>query len=359
MKETINVVFCIDTSYTQHLGVALASLLIHNRAEDVSVFIVSSKLDPADIAKLSSIGSIFGVSLEFRQVDDERAAGFRECFHFSRAAYFRLLLPDILPEIDKIIYLDCDLVVEAHLQELWETEVSSCGCAGLAEGASSNVSRIGIEPDFYINSGVLVLNLRYWRDNDTGSKCLSWLDANPQLAIFPDQDAINVVLREQKAEIDVKWNLNPAPADVDSLLKQYPSRILHFAGVLKPWHKCYDFKLQAIYLKYLHLTPWSVDFSLEEPTNVGQACLVGNQLFKQNDFKAACTYYHQAINFRLKTHKLESKLLLDCINGGYRHFGNQDYFSACEHYRSCLEHWGFPIVYDSVYRMPGIHEGVY
>jgi len=135
---------------------------------------------------------------------------------------------------------------------------------------------------------------------------------------------------------------------------------LHFGGPIKPWHKCYDFDLQVIYRKYLNLTPWAENFALGEPRNTGQACLAANQFFKAGDFMGACRYYQLAIDFRLKSRPLDSKLLLDCINGGHRHFNSQDYVSACEHYRSCIEHWGYPITYEiNIYKMPGILDGMF
>lgn len=360
MHDTIKVAFCIDTAYTQHLGVALASLLMHNEAKNVRVYICSSKLNAADIEKLSTIVRTFGADVVFRQILDERISGFRQHMHISRAMYYRFLLTDILVEEHKVIYLDCDLVVEADLSELWNTDLATYGCAGVDEGNPVQTSRLDLDPDFYINSGVLVLNLAYWRTHGITAKCMAWLEENPQKTILPDQDAINVALKHQKTRVDLKWNLNPVPLEDIGVLAQYPQHILHFGGPIKPWHKCYDFDLQAIYRKYLNLTPWASGFSLGEPRNMGQACLVANQLFKGGDFIGACRYYQIAIDFRVKTHGLDSKLLLDCINGGHRHFNQQDYVSACEHYRSCVEHWGCPINYAiNIYKMPGILEGVF
>lgn len=359
MNDKVKVAFCIDTTYTQHLGVALASLLMNNTAKNVCVYICSSQLDPADIEKLSSIGRTFGADVEFCQILDDRVSGFRQHLHLSRAAYYRILLADLLKE-DKVIYLDCDVVVEADLRELWNTDVSDYGCAGVDEGNPVQTSRLGLDPDFYLNSGILVLNLAYWRSHNIIEKCMTWLTANPQKNILLDQDAINVALKHQKTRIDLKWNLNPVPLEDIGVLTQHPQHILHFGGPVKPWHKCYDFELQAIYYKYLNLTPWASAFALEEPRNMGQACLVANQMFKNSDFMGACRYYHIAIDYRIKTHALESKLILDCINGGHRHFNQQDYVSACEHYRSCIEHWGYPIDYQiNIYKMPGILDGVF
>jgi lipopolysaccharide biosynthesis glycosyltransferase len=359
MKNKINVVFCIDKSYVQPLGITLVSLLINNRTTQPTIYVVAPSLDPDDLTKLKTVVEPFGAELIFRQGEDPRVSKFKEHLHISRATYYRLLLPEILADVEKAIYLDCDLIVETDLLSLWEIDLEDKGCAGVDEVNTPHASRLGQPLDSYLNAGVLLLNLAYWRDHDVMNNCLTWLADNPERASLLEQDAINVVLIGHKVTIDRMWNLNPAPERNLDTLTQYPERIIHFAGPLKPWHKHFDFELQDIYRKYVNLTPWAKGYQPAEPRNTAQACLIANQMHKRGDYKGAARYYQTAIDFMLRTKPLDSKLLLDCINGGHRHSNSQDYVSACEHYRSCLEHWGLPIDYDSVYNIPGTLDGVY
>ena len=357
--NTLNVVFCIDKAYVRPLGVTLASLLVHNRGARLRICVVAPVLEAEDVACLNAVVEPFGVELVFRQGEDRRVADLRETLHISRATYYRLLLPEILADLDKVIYLDCDLVVESDLRALWATDVTGLGCAGVDEANTPHGQRLGVELDCYINAGVLVLNLDYWRRHGVMNACLEWLGANAERASLLEQDAINVVLQGHKGKIDRRWNLNPAPERSLDTLAQYPQRIIHFAGPLKPWHRYYDFDLQAIYQKYVNLTPWAGSYAPSEPRNAAQAGLVANQLHKRGDYLGAARYYQNAIDFQLKVRAIESKLLLDCINGGHRHFNSQDHVSACEHYRSVFEHWGYPIDYESVYAMTGTLDGIY
>jgi len=243
---------------------------------------------------------------------------------------------------------------------LWETDLTDAGLAGVDEENPAQTTRLNLEHDFYINSGVLVLNLDYWRANSITAQCMQWLEKNPSMNILCDQDSINCVLEGQKKRLDLKWNLNPVPYDDINKLVEYPERILHFGGPIKPWQKCYDFRLQDIYKKYLELTPWINTFTLEEPKNPAQACIVANQYFDREEYVNASRYYQVAIEMRVSHTLLESKLHLDTINGGHRHFNAQDFVSACDHYRSCLESWGFLIEYHvNIYTMNTIFDGVY
>jgi lipopolysaccharide biosynthesis glycosyltransferase len=359
MKTKINLAFCIDKNYVQHLGITLASIFINNNSCDLSIYIISPGLDDEHVEKLTAVARPFDIELNFRQGEDPRTDGLKEFQHISRATYYRLLIPEILEGINKIIYLDCDLVVETDLLELWNVNVSDAGCAGVDEVNTPHAERLGVPLEYYINAGVMLLNTEFWRQNGITKKCLDWLNSNIDHATLLEQDAINVVLNGSKKSISRKWNLNPAPERDMKTLIEYPQRILHFAGPLKPWHKCFDFTLQKIYAKYVAMTPWLHTFIPAEPRNAAQACLLANQLFKINDYFSASNYYKIALSFQLSKSNSNLKILIDYINDGDKHFNNRDYWNACEHYQSCLEYFGYPKTYDSVYNMPNILDGIY
>jgi lipopolysaccharide biosynthesis glycosyltransferase len=352
--DRIQVAYCTDLAYVQHVAVALASLLEHNDPAKLCVHVVSPPLPQQDLDRLNEVAQRYNTTLNFVAFDASVLSSLREHLHISRATYYRILLP-LLINVDKIIYFDCDMVMEADITELWNTDVEGCGCAGVDEENPGQTNRLGLQDDFYINAGVLVMNMAYWREHGIVQKCMTWLAENPVLAILLDQDAINVGLKGQKRRIPLKWNLNPVPLETIDVLKEYPARVIHFGGNVKPWHRYYDYDLQAIYKKYLDKTPWASEFKLKEPTNVAQCLVVANQSFEHKDLATAAIYYARAIQFRLVTHKLESELLLDVINSAHRLTNSQRFDEATALYRACFKHWGLPIQHViNIYRVPGI-----
>jgi lipopolysaccharide biosynthesis glycosyltransferase len=350
----IHIAYCTDLAYVQHVGVALTSLLEHNDPAKVVVHVVSPPLPQEGIDRLNTIARQYGTTLNYVPVDASVVASLREHLHISRAMYYRILLPKLV-DLDKIIYFDCDMLMEADVGELWDMDVEGCGCAGVDEENPAQTNRLGLQGDFYINSGVLVMNLAYWREHRVAERCMEWLTANEALAILPDQDAINVILKGQKRRIPLKWNLNPVPLETIDVLKTYPSRVIHFGGAIKPWHRYYDFELQAIYKKYLDKTPWAAEFSLAEPGNMAQALVVANQYYERKQLSTAAYYYARAIQFRLVTTKLDSELLLDVINSAHRLTNSQRFDEAVALYRACFKHWGMPLQHlINIYRVPGI-----
>jgi lipopolysaccharide biosynthesis glycosyltransferase len=357
-NDLMHVAYCTDLAYVQHVAVALASLLEHNDPDKLRVHIVSPPLPPQDMARLNTVAQRHGITLNYVAFDASVVNSLREHLHISRATYYRILLP-LLIDVDKIIYFDCDMVMEADITELWNTDVDGCGVAGVDEENPGQTGRLGLQDDFYVNAGVLVMNLAYWREHQIAQRCLQWLAENERLAILLDQDAINVVLKGQKRRIPLKWNLNPVPLESIDVLKTYPSRVIHFGGTIKPWHRHYDFDLQAIYKKYLDMTPWAADFSLKEPGNLAQARIVANQFYERQQLSTAAMYYAHAIALRLRSTKLESELLLDVINSAHRLTNSQRFDEACALYRACFKHWGMPIKHMiNIYKVPGLLDRV-
>jgi lipopolysaccharide biosynthesis glycosyltransferase len=358
MLKKMKIAFCVDEPYAKHVAAAVTSIYLHNYVNKPEIYIISSELKNETINKLKKLELVFGGKLIFKDIPAENFNHLKQVLHISRAAYYRLMLPEILNAEEKIIYLDADLVVEADLQDLWNLELGDKLVAGTAEDTKGQLSKLEKEGDIYINSGVLVINLDLWRTEKVFGRCMEWLRINPDAGI-PDQDALNLVLGGQKLAIDLKWNLNPVPLQSLEVLKTYPQRILHFGGPIKPWHKCFDFAMQEIYKKYLDLTDWGKEFEPIEPVNAAQSCLVAHQYFEKRYYVEACQYYEKAINFILAQTQIDSKLLLDTLNGGRIHSNSKEFLKACEHYRSCLEYWGFPSAYMiDIYQMPGIFESM-
>lgn len=128
---------------------------------------------------------------------------------YSEAASYRLLLPELLPELNSVIYIDCDVVVRQNLAELYrETELGDNLLAAVHEAPiekqSERWSALGCDPNRYFNSGFLLINLAQMRAEGTSAKLLEALKAD--YLEFPDQDALNVVCRGRVLPLSPVFN---------------------------------------------------------------------------------------------------------------------------------------------------------
>jgi lipopolysaccharide biosynthesis glycosyltransferase len=233
-------------------------------------------------------------------------------------------------------------------------DLGECGCAGVSENNQWNIDRLQLSDNSYINSGVLVMDLQYWRNNGIGLKCMEWVQANSTSLLFPDQDAINFILSGAKKEVENKWNLNPLSLDSINEIAEFPDKILHFSGSVKPWHLFYDFDLQQRYLKYLKTTPWANNFELRQPNDCGQSLCVANQYFDRGNAERAAFYYWNAMRYFVDKNKVSSVFLLEVINVAIDLLSKGHHEISCNLFRSCMKQWNLPIEHTyNVYTYPG------
>lgn len=128
---------------------------------------------------------------------------------YTEAASFRLLLPELLPEFDKILYLDCDIIVRQDMGRLYaETDLTDNYLAAVyeapIEGQAARIEALGCTPGEYFNSGMLLMNLRQMREEKVSTRLLEACRV-PYLE-FPDQDALNHVCRGRVLPLSPLYN---------------------------------------------------------------------------------------------------------------------------------------------------------
>jgi lipopolysaccharide biosynthesis glycosyltransferase len=208
----------------------------------------------------------YGKNVLFYHVDKELFKGFPISGHINYAAYFRFLLPSVLPDLDKVLYLDCDMIVDGDLKELWNIDIENYALAGVRDSENDNIrlyNRLGYEQSLgYINSGVLLINLKEWRKDNILTTAIKALTSSPLKYQYHDQDFINEFYCDRKLLIDFKFNLmefflfsynkfiisRKYFHDIERAIKK--PTIIHFCGHIKPWHIEYSSPIKYIFCKY-------------------------------------------------------------------------------------------------------------
>jgi lipopolysaccharide biosynthesis glycosyltransferase len=194
--------------------------------------------------------------------------------HLTRAAYYRLFLSDILPStIEKVLYLDGDIIVRHSVLPLWNSDLTNLAVGVVMDTRDGDIVRYNrLRYSYkkgYFNSGVLLINLKYWRDNNTVNEFVEYLNNYPERIICEDQDVMNVVLQDKKLTLPVKYNFQTGFLEkiprwdywkYESEVKMgiEDPVILHFSYRPKPWY--IDFPISHPYrntfLKYQSQTKW-------------------------------------------------------------------------------------------------------
>ncbi len=249
-----------DNNYAQHLGVTLVSIL-ENKADDdnIYVYVLDGGISTENISKILDLKSKYNFEIEFINIDKKT---FEKCpagkkNHITLAAYYRLLLAELCPKEDKLLYLDVDIIVKSSLNDFFNTDITDFYFAGVSDcDEVLNTSRLGINK--YCNSGVILLNLKKWREENITRKLFNWMEKNTDIIVLHDQDILNCTLQDGILYADKHWNVQVSKYNSSKeFVKILPeAKIIHYIGKHKPWHT--DFKQYAKdeYFKYLRLTNW-------------------------------------------------------------------------------------------------------
>ena len=189
----------------------------------------------------------------------------------------RLLLDKLLPNnIDKILYLDGDTIVRGSLKELYETNMKDYSIAASIEPTINKERKeyLGLSNSRYYNAGVLLVNMKVWKKNNTGKKIIDYYEKHEGKLFANDQDAINGSLKDKILTISPKYNfynifyqynykflkklMKPDEYIPEEMYKDAVKNptIIHYLGEERPWRIGNKHKYRKDYIKYLDMTPW-------------------------------------------------------------------------------------------------------
>lgn len=255
--SSINVCISCDDNYSKYAGVVIASILANASSEDkLSIYILDGGFSEQHKSEILSLKSIKDCEIDFVYIDQklfEEYAKIKTHSYVTVATYYRLKLSSLLPNVDRIIYFDCDMVVNSSLAELFNTDMGDCLIAGVKD---LNKKELKKNPS-YVNAGMLVFDLKNMRQDDTENKFLEWTKANAENIKVGDQTIINEVCKGRIAIVSDVWNVQSSNFTNRSSYTNNP-RVVHFVARKKPWHWASFSIHKGLYFKYLQLTPWKL-----------------------------------------------------------------------------------------------------
>ncbi len=275
--ELIHVLFCADRGYLQHVAVAALSLAEASPGRTIAVNLLTCDAESEGEEKLrESLRRYPGVTLVIHRVERERLAQLFVDGHVTQEAYLRFLAPEVLPAtVERVIYLDVDLVVLDDIAGLWNADLGGRAVAAVPEvdwgeaEPDTRVAALGIAPGHvYVNSGVLVMDLAQWRRDGLCGRLLDCARRLGPRAVYFDQDALNVALQGEIALLDRRWNVQtlmlgrwyrrrmPADHRATAAARRAPG-IVHFSTAAKPWKFRVRTRRRAEYFRFRARTPWA------------------------------------------------------------------------------------------------------
>jgi lipopolysaccharide biosynthesis glycosyltransferase len=262
-----------DARYVPHTAAMLHSVLSEAGFAEVRVHFLRGAGVTAEHARaLTEMVSAHGSTISFLDVPDDKVAGLPTMDEIGAPMWYRFFLTELLPDIERVLYLDADTIVLDSVRPLWETDLDGCHVAAVTNVFQEDhiplPARLGLEPRDYFNSGVLLMNLDLMRrDGSTAALC-EYARANSERLVWPDQDVLNAVLGPTRRRLAPRWNCMTSVlrfpwaayvfgADELEEARRRPA-IRHFEGpsVNKPWHVLCDGDRREAYFRHRRQTPW-------------------------------------------------------------------------------------------------------
>ena len=199
----MNIVFASSDSYAMTCGVSLLSLLFNNKEEEVlDIYVVDNGISKENKEKLLNTALEFNRKLSFLPKPDlEKLTGVSiYTGQWNIATFFRLFLDKLLPEsCERVLYLDCDMIVRHSLHEIYNLDLGNCLCAG-ADDCRCNLYRkeLGLSNESaYINNGFLLIDLKKWREYNPSQKFLDYIHHYNGDITYMDQGVLNAILSKK------------------------------------------------------------------------------------------------------------------------------------------------------------------
>ncbi|GHT45416.1 hypothetical protein FACS189454_04850 [Planctomycetales bacterium] len=264
----IPVFFGASVEYYQHTCVSIISILENNQDLDFDFFIMTDREDEAEQGLVLALREQYkNCNIRFIVMDNSRFENLPVTGHLTYHTYYNLVIPELVPELEKAIYLDSDIICTASLRELWETELGGHYIAGAENFAFLNTMKeypatIGLSPEhIYINSGVLVMNLKKIREDN---KVKELFENQARLACtgkYAEQDTINYTFSGKIQYLPKQFNYHGwrEAKDIEKPDRLLVPNVIHYDGPIKPWvvgQMRKNSPLREWYFRYLLLSPY-------------------------------------------------------------------------------------------------------
>ncbi|MBD9044309.1 MAG: glycosyltransferase family 8 protein [Solobacterium sp.] len=285
MANIPHIVYATDDNFAEILGVSLVSLYENSKdVDDIIVYVLDSGISNENIEKLKSLPKKYSRSdLSFIKATDisKELSMNVNLDRGSLSQYARLFVSSVLPaKLDRVLYLDCDIIINKSISELWNLDIKGKTIAALKDAFSKQYRKnIDLEPDdIMFNSGVMLIDLDKWRRENIESKLLEFIRKKNGKIQQGDQGALNAILSKETFCLEPRFNsvtifydfsyeemmvyrkpVDFYPREEIELAVREPSIIHYTTSFLskRPWYEDCEHRYVAEWFKYKDISPWS------------------------------------------------------------------------------------------------------
>lgn len=302
--NVMNIVFTLNDAFVPQVATCMASIMDNTKpSAPVHFYLIHIDISQNNQKKLELFCQTLGCQVSFIELGD-LATYFDFTFDtngWSPIVLARLIMDKLLPEtVERLIYLDGDTLALGDISSLWNIDLGD-KILGMAPEPTVDKVRytdLDLAPYPYHNAGVLLIDLKKWREQRIGYQVLSYYQSKEGNLFANDQDAINASLKEKIQTVSIAYNyfniydtyphrvlkrLSQPAAFMDKVSYENAKAkplIVHYLGEERPWRRWNTHRYRKVYRDYWQKTPWR-DTPLEEGWRLYFCCFaIFNTLMK-------------------------------------------------------------------------------
>lgn len=245
-NREIPIFFSTDDNYVPFLTVALHSLIDNSSTNyNYKTIILNSGLSNENVDTLKRMETenfkiqFADVNEKIKEISEDLSLRLRD--YYSNSIYYRIFIPSLFPDYEKALYLDADIVVIDDIAKLYFEDLGDNLVGAITDDVvNGNESfkkysevALGLEPNKYFNSGILVMNLEKFREEKIEDKFIHLLSTYNFDTIAPDQDYLNYLCKGKVKYIHKGWDRMPVE---DNSFSDEDLHLIHYNMFQKPWH---------------------------------------------------------------------------------------------------------------------------
>lgn len=255
MSDTQHIYFCADRKYLPCTSATMASVLANAHPQTNIVFhLISDDITDDDVQKLSALSRIKPCKIVPHLISQADFAQYKDMDfgYMSLSTLYRFKIMEYVPQgVEKVLYLDGDMIVTEPLDELFATDLTGYFAGVVEEKGAFQTANLRLKSGQYFNAGMILFNVEVLKKHNLLEEALIYYRQNKERIVSHDQDILNGLWDQKVKFLDQKFN-------VPSFVKKFKNPVvIHYTGfVKKPWHAYCRHPQKNEWLKYAQMSPY-------------------------------------------------------------------------------------------------------
>lgn len=302
----VNIGYGVDNNFMRGMMTSIVSFCLNNN-KALQFHIITNNISEDNLLKLEQIAQEYKVNINIYIIDKTLFKNLPVYVHLPISMYFRFILPLILTDLDKLLYVDADIICLKNADSLFDVDLENNIVGAVPDQNEDRNNDLGLNKEhIYFNSGMLVIDIKKWNEKNFFNMAIELLTTNPQAFKLPDQDVLNVLLDRKVKYLNTKFNCFVDYRNCKKPIKNEDIVLLHFSALPKPWNIAWnickianDFN-RNLYAYYESKSPWK-NIPLYEPKSYKEIAAYVRALYNNRKYFRCFIWFLKYILVKIKT----------------------------------------------------------